>query len=99
MAGAGPTPQAKFEALRDVYRNFSVADALKIKKIERTTNHDLKAVEYFIKDHFDAHGPWTHSFDRNTPWQCSTRARFSAITCARRGCEKRAACGQSKTGG
>lgn len=42
------------EPLRDLYRNFSEADAEKIKRIEKITNHDVKAVEYFIKDAFDA---------------------------------------------
>lgn len=45
-----------FEPLRDLYRNFSQADALWIKETEKTTNHDVKAVEYFIKDRFDAMG-------------------------------------------
>ena len=42
------------EMLRDIYRNFSVEDAAGIKEIEKTTNHDVKAVEYFIKKRFDA---------------------------------------------
>ena len=41
------------EKLRDIYRNFSEADAESIKEIEKTTNHDVKAVEYFIKKAFD----------------------------------------------
>ncbi|MGW8122356.1 adenylosuccinate lyase [Roseivirga echinicomitans] len=45
-----------FEALRSVYINFSEADALSIKEIEKTTNHDVKAVEYFLKDKFEALG-------------------------------------------
>lgn len=49
-------PATVFEALRDVYRNFSTEDALKIKTIEKTTNHDVKAVEYFIKEAFDQLG-------------------------------------------
>ncbi len=54
-----PIPQlhnldaAVLEKLRDVYRNFSEADAEQIKQIEKTTNHDVKAVEYFIKQEFD----------------------------------------------
>ena len=43
----------KFEALRDIYRSFSEADAASIKEIERVTNHDVKAVEYFLKEKFD----------------------------------------------
>lgn len=45
-----------FEPLRDIYRNFSVADAQRIKDIESVTNHDVKAVEYFIKEQFDRLG-------------------------------------------
>ncbi|MCS6794705.1 MAG: lyase family protein, partial [Raineya sp.] len=41
-----------FQTLRNFYHNFSLADAEKIKEIEKTTNHDVKAVEYFIKDFF-----------------------------------------------
>ena len=44
------------EALRRVYHDFSMADAERIKEIERTTNHDVKAVEYFIKERMDAAG-------------------------------------------
>ena len=43
-----------FEKLRTIYKNFSADDALKIKAIEKVTNHDVKAVEYFIKEQFDA---------------------------------------------
>lgn len=42
-----------FEPLREIYRNFTVEDAQKIKDIEKVTNHDVKAVEYFIKEKFD----------------------------------------------
>ena len=42
-----------FEHLREIYRNFTVEDAQKIKDIEKVTNHDVKAVEYFIKEKFD----------------------------------------------
>lgn len=41
------------EALREIYREFSVEDATRIKEIESVTNHDVKAVEYFIKEKFD----------------------------------------------
>lgn len=41
------------EALRKVYQEFSVEDANRIKEIESVTNHDVKAVEYFIKEKFD----------------------------------------------
>ncbi|WP_339888410.1 adenylosuccinate lyase [uncultured Flavobacterium sp.] len=46
----------KYEALRDLYKNFSTEDALWIKETEKTTNHDVKAVEYFIKEKFEALG-------------------------------------------
>lgn len=42
-----------FPDLRKIYSDFSVDDALKIKQIEKVTNHDVKAVEYFIKEKFD----------------------------------------------
>ena len=45
-----------FERLRDIYRNFSEADAQRVKDIERVTNHDVKAVEYFIKEELDKIG-------------------------------------------
>ncbi len=41
------------EALNEIFENFSQDDALQIKKIERDINHDVKAVEYFLKDQFD----------------------------------------------
>ncbi len=44
------------ESLRDIYRNFKVLDAQRIKDIEAVTNHDVKAVEYYIKEQFDARG-------------------------------------------
>ena len=55
-----PLPQLQdfdhslFEPLRDIYRNFSVEDAARVKEIESITNHDVKAVEYFIKERIDA---------------------------------------------
>jgi adenylosuccinate lyase len=48
--------KAVFPALRAMYENFSTEDALWIKETEKTTNHDVKAVEYFIKDKFEALG-------------------------------------------
>lgn len=53
LAGISP---ATLESLRAIYRDFSVTDAERIKTIERTTNHDVKAVEYFIKEEFDKLG-------------------------------------------
>ncbi len=43
-------PKEAYASLRDIYLNFSETDALRIKEIEKTTNHDVKAVEYFIKE-------------------------------------------------
>ena len=57
-----PLPQLKninsslFEGLRAIYKNFSTADALWIKETEKVTNHDVKAVEYFIKEAFEKLG-------------------------------------------
>ena len=57
-----PLPQLKsfnsalFEQLRDIYRNFDEASAARVKEIESVTNHDVKAVEYFIKEEFDKIG-------------------------------------------
>jgi adenylosuccinate lyase len=55
-----PLPQLQkvskdvYPALRKIYAEFTIADAQAIKEIEKTTNHDVKAVEYFIKGKFDA---------------------------------------------
>jgi adenylosuccinate lyase len=46
-------PKEKILALKDIYENFSSEDAIRVKKIEGITNHDVKAVEYFIKEEFD----------------------------------------------
>lgn len=57
-----PLPQlselqnTKYDDLRAIYLNFKTEDAEAIKEIEKTTNHDVKAVEYFIKEKFDALG-------------------------------------------
>ncbi len=58
-----PLPQlkgvlpAKFDDLRQIYSSFSLeSDAQKVKEIEKVTNHDVKAVEYYIKDNFDRLG-------------------------------------------
>jgi adenylosuccinate lyase len=45
-----------FPTLRGIYENFSEADAERVKAIESVTNHDVKAIEYFIKEKFDAIG-------------------------------------------
>lgn len=57
-----PLPQlegfdkALFPELRKIYADFSEADASRVKEIESVTNHDVKAIEYFIKERFDAIG-------------------------------------------
>ena len=57
-----PLPQLEsfdhslFERLRDIYRNFTPSDAQRVKDIEKVTNHDVKAVEYFIKEELDKIG-------------------------------------------
>jgi adenylosuccinate lyase len=43
----------KAEKLRDIYRNFPIEHSLRVKEIEKTTNHDVKAVEYFLREQFD----------------------------------------------
>lgn len=53
-------PHELFETLRDIYRNFSEADAARVKDIESITNHDVKAIEYFIKEEFDKIGNLEH---------------------------------------
>ena len=53
-------PRELFETLRDFYRNFSEADAARVKDIESITNHDVKAIEYFIKEQFDKIGGLDH---------------------------------------
>ena len=45
-----------FDQLRDIYRNFGEEEAQRVKDIEKVTNHDVKAVEYFIKEEFDRIG-------------------------------------------
>ena len=49
-------PSATAEQLRDIYRNFTLADAQRVKDIEAITNHDVKAVEYLLKEKFDTMG-------------------------------------------
>lgn len=57
-----PLPQLKgfdhalFDKLRSIYKDFDEKSAQRVKDIEKTTNHDVKAVEYFIKEKFDAIG-------------------------------------------
>lgn len=57
-----PLPQLKsfdkslFEKIRGIYKNFDVESAQRVKDIEKVTNHDVKAVEYFIKEEFDKVG-------------------------------------------
>ncbi len=54
-----PLPQLKainkdlFKSLRSIYQDFQIEDAQKIKEIEKITNHDVKAIEYFLQDRFD----------------------------------------------
>jgi adenylosuccinate lyase len=61
-----PLPQLKavnpsiFEKLRDIYTNFTIEDAQNVKSIERRTNHDVKAVEYYLKEKFNEIGLNNH---------------------------------------
>ena len=49
-------PTIEFNKLRNLYKNFSINSAIRVKEIEKITNHDVKAVEYFIKEEFDKLG-------------------------------------------
>ena len=53
LSGVNPS---RFPEIRKIYEDFRTADALAIKDIEKRTNHDVKAVEYFIKQKFEALG-------------------------------------------
>ena len=58
LPGLEDFKKENFPVLRDIFKNFSVEDAQKVKEKEKVTNHDVKAVEYFIKDRFAEKG-WT----------------------------------------
>ena len=49
-------PKFRFNSLREVYENFDQKDAERVKEIEKTTNHDVKALEYFLREAFDSLG-------------------------------------------
>jgi adenylosuccinate lyase len=53
-------PLAQLVSLRDIYQDFSIDDAAKIKEIEKITNHDVKAIEYFLKEQFELLGLETY---------------------------------------
>lgn len=90
-----PLPQLKhFDqsqngALKAIYRDFSVEDAQRVKDIEQTTNHDVKAVEYFIKEKFEAlqlhsfkefiHFGLTSQDINNTAVPCSLRDALQEV--------------------
>ena len=56
MPQLGSFDHQLFSSLRKIYQDFSEADAARVKDIEKVTNHDVKAVEYFIKEEFDKIG-------------------------------------------
>ncbi len=56
LPGLEDFESSHFDKLRNIYKDFSPEDAESIKQIEKTTNHDVKAVEYFIKECFDEFG-------------------------------------------
>ncbi|MFO7495026.1 MAG: adenylosuccinate lyase [Desulfobacterales bacterium] len=76
-------------ALRAVYRDFNDADAARVKAIEETTNHDVKAVEYFLKERFDVlglsafkefiHFGLTSQDINNTAVPCAVKAAWQAV--------------------
>ena len=53
IEGLSGFPTNKYKSLREIYISFNENDAKRIKDIEKTTNHDVKAVEYFLKEKFD----------------------------------------------
>lgn len=81
--------EGRYEELRDIYRNFTVEDAAAVKNIEKTTNHDVKAVEYFIKEKMDAmrlgdsrefvHFGLTSQDINNTATPCSLRDALKEV--------------------
>jgi adenylosuccinate lyase len=78
-----------YDSLRNIYKNFSTQDALWIKETEKTTNHDVKAVEYFIKEAFEKldlssykefiHFGLTSQDINNTAIPLSTKEAFEKI--------------------
>lgn len=90
-----PLPQlsgvdkSKFSDIRDIYENFSEEDALRVKEIESVTNHDVKAVEYFIREKFEAlnimeprefiHFGLTSQDINNTSVPCSIRDAIQEV--------------------
>ena len=81
--------QSRFDVLRNIYTDFSSADAQHIKDTEKITNHDVKAVEYFIKDKFEAlnlskhkefiHFGLTSQDINNTAIPLSTKEAFEQV--------------------
>ena len=90
-----PLPQLKgidkkmFDPLRDIYQSFSHEDAQKVKDIEEITNHDVKAVEYFIKEQFEKlglhrykefiHFGLTSQDINNTAIPCSVKDAWNSV--------------------
>jgi adenylosuccinate lyase len=89
LPGLSGFPASRFPALRDIYLNFSLEDAARVKEIERVTNHDVKAVEYFLKERFDAlelapykefiHFGLTSQDINNTAVPCSMRDAVNEV--------------------
>jgi len=81
--------QGMTESLRQIYKNFTIDDAQKIKDIEKITNHDVKAVEYFLKKRFDRlglehfkefiHFGLTSQDINNTALPCSVRDAWQEV--------------------
>jgi len=82
-------PASVFPKLRNIYTSFTEADAQKVKEIESVTNHDVKAIEYFIKEKFDAlgleafkefiHFGLTSQDINNTAVPCSIKAALNDV--------------------
>ncbi len=56
IKGLEEVPPESFTGLREIYSDFSLRDAERVKEIEKVTNHDVKAVEYFVKEKFNVLG-------------------------------------------
>jgi adenylosuccinate lyase len=56
ISGLSDVSSKQQEELRKIYTDFSINDAEKVKDIEKVTNHDVKAVEYFVKEQFEQLG-------------------------------------------
>jgi len=69
-----------FESLRNIYKNFSTEDALWIKETEKVTNHDVKAIEYFIKEQLESRADLAQAKEF-THFACTPKKLSRKYTC------------------